>query len=153
MVLNTDGNLCVVCTCGGHFYEALKAVGCYTGRHFYITDYNRRLGSAVSGKRVFFVPDHNFKPVPLLTNIIKSLFILLKENPDIVLSTGASLVIPTCLLAKLLGKRLIYVETGGNVRTPTRTGRWLYRFADDFLIQWEPLKKYFPRARLGGPLI
>lgn len=153
MASNIDDNLCVVCTCGGHLYEALKALRCYGGRRFFITDYNKRLGSALKGQRVYYVPDHNFVLLPLFTNVVRSLYIILKERPDIVLTTGASLVIPTCLLAKILGKRIIYVETGGNVYSPTRTGRLLYRFADVFLIQWKPLHKYFPKATVGGPLI
>jgi beta-1,4-N-acetylglucosaminyltransferase len=146
-------NLCVVCTCGGHLYEALKAIRLYDERRYFVTDYSKRLRSTLHGQIVYYVSDHNFKPIAFLGNIIQSLVILLKERPDIVLSTGASLAIPTCLLAKLLGKRLIYVETGGNVYTPTKTGKLLYRFADEFLIQWRPLKKHFPRATLGGPLI
>ena len=153
MKSRSNANLCVVCTCGGHLYEAMKAISLYTGRRFFITDYSKRLESILQGQKVYYVPDHNFRPFFLMKNIIQTLIILIKERPDIVLSTGASLSIPTCIWAKILGKRLIYVETGGNVYTPTQTGRLLYRFADDFLIQWPPLKKHFPKGIFGGPLI
>jgi hypothetical protein len=33
------------------------------------------------------------------------------------------------------------------------TGKLMYRLAHDFFYQWESLGHFFPRGRLGGPLL
>lgn len=63
------------------------------------------------------------------------------------------MTVPTCYLGKLFGAKLVYIESGGNVYTPTLTGKLMYPIADLFIVQWEPALKFFPKAILGGPLI
>lgn len=86
-------------------------------------------------------------------NIVQSLAIVLRERPALVLSTGADVAVPVCLLARLLGARLIFIETAGELR-PTLSGRLLYPFADLFVVPWPEKLAAFPRAVLAsGPLL
>ncbi|MBQ8555349.1 MAG: polysaccharide biosynthesis protein [Clostridia bacterium] len=82
----------------------------------------------------------------------KSLWILLKERPDVVITTGALCVVPLCLMAKVLfGKKLVYIESFARVTSGNITGKFLYRFADRFYVQWESMLKVYPKALyLGG---
>ena len=41
--------------------------------------------------------------------------IVLRERPQLVLSTGADVAVPICLLARLLGARLVFIETAGEL--------------------------------------
>lgn len=88
----------------------------------------------------------------LIGNTFSSLRIFLKEKPDMVISTGALAVIPFCLISKVLFRRkFIFIESFAKVTTPTLTGRLLYRFADRFYVQWEPMLEVYPDAiYLGG---
>ena len=88
----------------------------------------------------------------LILNGFSSMRIFLKEKPDMVISTGALAVIPFCLISKLLFRRkLIFIESFAKVTTPTLTGRLLYRFADQFYVQWESMLEIYPKAiYLGG---
>ena len=88
----------------------------------------------------------------LLVNAWASLRIFLKEKPDVVISTGALATVPFCLIAKLLFRRkLIFIESFAKVSSPTLTGKLLYRFADRFYVQWEPMLRVYPKALyLGG---
>jgi len=85
-------------------------------------------------------------------NFAVSLLILIKEQPDIVISTGALNTVPFCLLAKLTGRKLIFIESFAKVNTPTVTGRVMYKMADLFIIQWQQLSKFYPDAVLGGSI-
>ncbi|MBR2764415.1 MAG: polysaccharide biosynthesis protein [Blautia sp.] len=90
-------------------------------------------------------------PVLLLQNTISAVKILHREKPDIIISTGVLAVVPLCILGKLTGRKLIYIESFAKVTSPTLTGRILYRFADQFYVQWEPMLKVYPKAiYLGG---
>ena len=87
----------------------------------------------------------------MFVNTWISFRMFLKEKPDAVITTGALAVIPVCLFAKLFRKKLIFMETFAVITEPSATGRFLYRFADRFYIQWESLKESYPGAvYLGG---
>ncbi len=85
-------------------------------------------------------------PLRLLFNIWKSFRIFWKEKPDVVISTGVMACIPMCLIAKLFRRKLIFIESFAMVNSRTMTGRFLYRFADRFYVQWEPMKELYPKA-------
>jgi UDP-N-acetylglucosamine:LPS N-acetylglucosamine transferase len=74
----------------------------------------------------------------------------LKEKPDTIISTGALVTFPICLLGKLMRKRIIYIESFARVDTASLTGKLMYRIADLFIVQWEELLKIYPKAMYGG---
>ena len=55
-------------------------------------------------------------------------------------------MIPICLISKLMGKKLIYIESFAKVTSPTETGKLLYKFADQFYVQWKPMLKFYPKG-------
>ena len=86
-------------------------------------------------------------------NLAQSLLVVLRERPALVISTGADVAVPVCILARLLGAKLVFIETGGELR-PTLSGRLLYPLADLFIVQWQDKLAAFPRAVLSrGPLL
>ena len=82
----------------------------------------------------------------------QSLLIVLRERPRLVLSTGADVAVPICILARLLGARLVFIETAGELR-PSLSGRLVYPFADLFIVQWPEKLAAFPRAVLARGLL
>ncbi len=83
-------------------------------------------------------------------NILKSLFLMIKIKPDVVVTTGTHTAVPMCFLAKLLGKKVIYIETFANRKTKTKTGSLIYPIADVFIVQWESMLELYPKAVFGG---
>jgi UDP-N-acetylglucosamine:LPS N-acetylglucosamine transferase len=106
------------------------------------------------GIQVYFLRQVNRREVffafSMIANTLRSLKILLKEKPDIVVTTGVLAMVPICLLAKLLGKKLIFIESFAKTNTPTETGKLLYKFADQFYVQWESMLKIYPNAIFVG---
>lgn len=104
----------------------------------------------------YFVPQINRKEKLFLLKCIKitaiSLKIIMKEKPNAVITTGALAMIPICLISKLLGNKLIYIESFAKVNSPTKTGKFLYKFSDIFIVQWESMLKYYPKAIYGGEI-
>ena len=89
-------------------------------------------------------------PFKLLCNCFKSLFIYLKHKPKYIISTGAHTAGPMCCLGKLLGSKIIYIETFANSKTKSITGSLVYKFADLFIVQWEDMLKLYPKGTYGG---
>lgn len=86
----------------------------------------------------------------LIFNCIKSLYLYLSIKPDIIITTGAHTAGPMCLIGKIFGSKIIYVETFANINTKTITGRIIYKFADLFIVQWKSMLKLYPKAIYGG---
>ena len=109
----------------------------------------------VAGEKTYYLKQVNRKEKTFLLRMLQNVFltfgIFLKEKPNVVICTGVLAMIPMCLLVKLFGGKLIYLESFAKVTSPTETGKLLYRFADQFYVQWEPMKKVYPKAiYLGG---
>ncbi|MDE6848090.1 MAG: polysaccharide biosynthesis protein, partial [Ruminococcus sp.] len=60
-------------------------------------------------------------------------------------------MIPMCLIAKIFRKKIIYIESFAKIKSPTATGKLLYKFADKFYVQWESMLEFYPKAKyIGG---
>jgi len=75
-----------------------------------------------------------------------------KYNVTSVISTGPGISILISLFFKLLGKKIIFIETWSRFETQSMTGKVMYRIADKFYIQNKSLQKYYPKAIYGGLL-
>lgn len=73
-------------------------------------------------------------------------------QPDAVLACGPSVAVPPCFLAKLMGMRVLFVETGSRVTFLSMSGRIAYSLADLFFVQWPELVERYPRAIYAGRL-
>ena len=49
-------------------------------------------------------------------------------------------------LGKLFGAKLIYIEVFDRIDKPTMTGRLVYPIVDKFIVQWEEMRKVYPKA-------
>lgn len=72
--------------------------------------------------------------------------VLRRERPDLIISSGAAVAVPFFYLDKLLGAKLIYIEVFDRIDKPTMTGRMVYPIVDRFVVQWEEMKKVYPKA-------
>jgi beta-1,4-N-acetylglucosaminyltransferase len=84
---------------------------------------------------------------------IQSIPIVLRARPDAILSTGPAIAVPISIVGKLLGARIIFVETGSRVTALSMTGRIMYGWADLFFVQWPQLAEGLPRAVYAGRLM
>ena len=147
--------LCFAASTGGHF-EQLMMLRPLMGEYdsFILTE-KTAYSVAKEGDRVYYLSQVNRKEkswfFAMIKNSFQSLGIFLKEKPDAIICTGVLAMIPMCLLCKLFGKKLIYLESFAKVTSPTETGKLLYKFADRFYVQWESMLEIYPNAIfLGG---
>lgn len=145
----------VVASGGGHLAEALLAIKGVPLRAIIVTlrlPHTEKSLQGVGWKRDYLINPHG-DPFKYFVNMWQSAWLVVKYRPELVISTGAGMVVPTCLIAKFLGAKLVFIETAARVTTPSRTGKFLYRFADEFYVQWESLLKVYPKAKFGGVLL
>lgn len=137
---------------GGHLAELERATqGLRFLDRFDVTFAGGR-PAAEPARRTYHVC-HPRRSVPrTCLNLLQSLWIVLRERPRLVVSSGADVAVPVCILARLAGAKLIYIETAGELR-PSLSGRLLYPFADLFIVQWPEKLEAFPRAVLAQGLL
>ncbi len=87
-----------------------------------------------------------------LLSAAQALVTLIRMHPQAIISTGPGPAVPASLLARLLGIRVIYIETGSRIFALSTSGKILYRFADLFFVQWPELLPLCPRAIYAGRL-
>lgn len=151
-------NVMFISSTGGHLNEMLQLKELFEKYDYYIvtekTKSNLNLKNKYKNKVSFLVygtKDHMLVyPFKLIYNTFKSLFIYLKVHPDYIVTTGAHTAGPMCCIGKLLGSRIIYIETFANITAKTITGKCLYPIADKFIVQWESMLKLYPEAVYGG---
>lgn len=154
--------VCLACSGGGHLRQILLLKSVYQDLdHFFVTQKTPLAESAASEHRILYIPDValgllNRSPRAwwaFLRNFFLSLNYLLRERPDVIISTGAGAILNTLWLGRLLGARLIFVETFAHTRTPSLTGRLVSPLAHLHIVQWPALAQRFPRAKVISPLV
>lgn len=86
-----------------------------------------------------------------IKNTWLALKLLIKEKPDVIISTGAAIAVPFFYIGKLFGCKTIYVEIFDRIDTPTMTGKLVQPIATKTLVQWESMKKVYPKSEnIGG---
>lgn len=106
--------------------------------------------------QVYYVPQVNRKEIKcilkLISNSFTALRVLRRHKPVAVVSTGALATVPVCLLAKLKGIKVIYIESFARMDSPSKTGKLMYKIADKTIVQWEAVGKFYPNAIYGGSI-
>lgn len=156
MQKNNKLRLCFAASSGGHFEQLLMLKPLMLKYFSCILTEKTNYKVDVDGvQKLFYLLQVNRKellwPVKILYNAILSFVYFVKFKPDVIICTGVLSMIPMCLIMKLFRKKIIYIESFAKVTSPTVSGKLLYKYADEFYVQWESMKAFFPRAKcLGG---
>lgn len=147
--------ICFAASSGGHYEQLLMLKPMMDQYDSFIVTEKTKYESKVQGEKTYYMHQVNRKealfPLWMTVNFFKSLALIIKEHPDVVICTGVLAMIPLCLLVKFFGGKLIYIESFAKVTSATETGKFMYKYADRFYVQWESMKEIYPKAiYLGG---
>lgn len=147
--------LCFAASSGGHFEQILMLKPLMEKYDSFLITEKTIYKAEVKNEKMYYLHQVNRKEwkflLKMIGNSFRSLFIYIKERPDVVITTGVLAMIPICLLAKMFKKKLIYIESFAKVNSANETGKLLYKFADQFYVQWPQMLKVYPNAiYLGG---
>jgi UDP-N-acetylglucosamine transferase subunit ALG13 len=95
-------------------------------------------------------------PFRMLFAAVKSFFrsaaIIARERPSVIISTGAGAVFFAVVWAKLLGARVVIIESFARFEGPSLFGRLAAPLARDLIVQSPKLEAAYPRARVFDPM-
>ena len=76
-----------------------------------------------------------------------------RERPQVVISTGAAAGCMACFLGKLLGAKVIWIDSITNVDRMSLSGRMVRFIADLILVQWPGLAREYKNVEYVGTVI
>lgn len=147
--------ICFAASTGGHYEQLMMLEPLMEEYDSFIITEKTRYKINTKGTKCYTVPQVNRNEktmaIKLSLTMLKQIYIYLKERPDVVICTGVLSMIPMCLICKIMGKKLIYIESFAKTTDGTKSGMLLYRYADIFYVQWETMLEVYPKAKyLGG---
>ncbi len=147
--------ICFICSSGGHL-EQIKQLKKIKDRYnyFYVTNKNE---ATKNMKEIKYLVKDLYRGKSRIKKLfiiflmfLQQIYIFIKERPDVIITTGAGIAIPMCLIGHFFKKKVIYIESFARMNSVNKTGKFLYKYADLFIVQWEELLKYYPKAVYGG---
>jgi len=146
----TPVRVLAVASGGGHWVQLLRMrpawEGCDVAYATTHADYEKEIHHSQSGvtsqPRFYTFPDANrHQKLRLVYQLLTVALIIIKERPTVVISTGASAGYFALRIAKLLGRRTIWVDSIANAEELSLAGKRVERFADLWLTQWPELAR------------
>ena len=154
--------LCLAASGGGHVRQLLDLQAVWSRYdHFFMTEDTALGATLAKTHRTYFVPHYAWgqaklgAPFRMAGRAIKSFFrsagVMLRERPDVIISTGAGAVFFPVILARLLGARVVVIESFARFEKPSLFGRLAAPFAHDLIAQSQILASHYPRAKIFDP--
>jgi UDP-N-acetylglucosamine:LPS N-acetylglucosamine transferase len=135
-----------VASSGGHWTQLSRIVPVFDGYDVAYVTVLPVYRSSVPQNRFYVVKDATrWNKLHMLLSALQIAWILLKERPNIVISTGAAPGYFAVALGRMLGARTIWVDSIANADHISMAGERVGRHADLWLTQWPHL------ARPDGP--
>jgi len=85
-----------------------------------------------------------------LYNIIKSFYLFIKYRPKVIVTTGTHTAVPMCYIGWIFRRKVIFIESYAKRTSPTLAGRMVYPIASTFIVQWETMLEFYPKAKYFG---
>ncbi|MCA9302861.1 MAG: hypothetical protein KC996_01930 [Phycisphaerales bacterium] len=138
---------------GGHWIELMRLVPAFEGCRVTYVTVEPSYRSQVPGSRFRLVVDATrWNKFRLGVMLLQMIWVLVRERPQVVISTGAAPGYFALRLGKLLGARTIWVDSIANIDELSSSGQRIGKYADLWLTQWEHLAKPNGPVYRGGVL-
>ncbi|MDD3052438.1 MAG: glycosyltransferase [Candidatus Cloacimonetes bacterium] len=144
--------ICLTCSHGGHLTEILQLIDAFEGNDVFFITYEGARSSELAKK--YTMKNLGMNPFRFLLSVPKVFGILLREKPNIIISTGSEIAIPVFYAAKVLRIKTIFIESLCRVEAPSLTGKIVYPVSNVFLVQWKQiLSKFGKKAQYWGNVL
>ena len=145
--------VCLVGSSGGHLTHLYLLKPFWEEKErFWVTFGKEDAKSILDNEKMYecyFPTNRNIKN--LIKNTFLAIKIIRKEKPKLIISSGAGVAVPFFYIGKIFGTKTIFIEVFDRIDKPTITGKLVYPVTDIFIVQWEEMKKVYPKAiNLGG---
>lgn len=147
--------ICLAASAGGHVSQLLKLAESWNGfETFCVTTTDVVRDKLSKFGTVYVVGECNRQhPVRVAKVLLRCIKVALRERPDVVISTGAAAGCLLCILGKMLGAKIVWIDSITNVERISLSGRMVRPMADLFLVQWPELAEKYKGVEYASSVI
>jgi UDP-N-acetylglucosamine:LPS N-acetylglucosamine transferase len=145
----------LVASSGGHLFQLFQLRDGFADheRHWVTFDTDDAQ-SLLHGDSVTWAHHPTNRNIPnLLRNVVLAVRELRRLRPATIVTTGAGVAVPFCWVGRLMGARIVYIESFARVSEPSLTGKLVHPVAHEFYVQWPGMQGHFKKARYRGALV
>lgn len=140
--------VCLVGSSGGHLAHLYMLKPFWQDKdRFWVTFDKEDAQSLLEGEKVYpcyYPTNRSLKAFIINTRLAWS--VLKEEKPDLIVSSGAAVAVSFFYVGKILGIKKVYIEVFDRINKPTLTGKLVYPVSDKFIVEWDEMKKVYPKA-------
>ncbi len=127
---------------GGHWVELIRLASAFEGHQAVYATVDNAYRNQAGTACFYTIRDvTRWNKIRWLQTLLKLCWIMLRERPDVVISTGALPGYFSLRLAKLFGAKTIWIDSIANVDELSMSGQMIGKYADLWLTQWPHLSK------------
>ena len=125
---------------GGHWVQLMRISRVLLDHKVAYVTVSAAYRCDVKGAKLYSVVDATaWNKFKLLWQALQVLVIVLRERPEVIISTGAAPGYFAIRFGKLVGARTIWIDSIANVERLSMSGRKVQPYADLWLTQWQHL--------------
>lgn len=127
---------------GGHWTQLLRLRPAFDGHDVIYVTTKREYREEVAPARLHVVRDANrWQKFAILRLLLQIAWIVVRERPDVVISTGAAPGILAMRIARLFKARTIWIDSIANAEELSMSGKMACKHATICLTQWPHLER------------
>ncbi|MFV8818152.1 hypothetical protein [Haliea sp. E17] len=145
--------LLAVCSGGGHLIELLRLTPAFDDHTVVLVSTSPEAPDGISLARYYRVSDSNAgQLLCVLRTALQTAHIVFRERPTAVISTGAAPGLLAIAWARLLRRKLIWIDSIANPERMSLSGRIARRITPHCFTQWRHLSSAEGIAYIGCSL-
>jgi len=150
--------ICVGASAGGHMNQLLSllnASGPWLQKpSFCVTTLPQLAKQLEAVGPTYVIGECNrLHPFQAMRVFIEAARVVIREQPDVVITTGALPLAMVCAVAKVLGAKIVWIDSIANVEKFSMSGALVRYFADLYITQWPDLAKKYKNVEYVGTLL
>ena len=160
----TPLRVCLAASGGGHLRQILDLQAVWEKHDYFFITEDTALGRTIAKDHpTRFLPHFAWGQVKqgalftmigrAIRSFAKSAAIIVRERPHVLITTGAGAVYPAVLWARLMGSKVIAMESFARFERPSLFGRLAAPISHHFIIPSAGVSRWYPKAEIFDPLV
>jgi UDP-N-acetylglucosamine:LPS N-acetylglucosamine transferase len=152
---NKEIQICLVASAGGHLSQLLKLKLSWQGHETFCVTTTKVIQRKFQRTgQIYVVGECNRRsPLRVLKVLLRCILPMLKGRPDVVISTGAAVGCICCFLGKIVGAKIIWIDSITNTKKLSLSGLIVKPISDLFLVQRKELAEKYKNVEYRGSII